>query len=70
MRGYKRKSKKTHPEWAKTEYAKSRDMLKTRYVKRLFVAHSNVLGSSDIPSDLIEAKRAEVKLRRFLHDQN
>jgi hypothetical protein len=40
------------------------------YVKAVLCRHSSILGYRDIPEALVQAKRAELQLRRVLKDGN
>jgi hypothetical protein len=49
--------------------AKHRKTLSNAYVRSL-LAHRSFLSAADIPQELIEAKRAEIKIKRYLREQS
>lgn len=46
---------------------KSRKLLEDTYIKKT-LTHGSVLSTVDIPSELVEAKRAQLKLKRLLKE--
>ncbi len=59
---------KRNPEYFHERWKRESIALTDDYIKRVLCAHSR-LGFNDIPKVLIEAKRAELKLRRALKDE-
>lgn len=53
--------------WARRRAQEQRDTLSDQYVRYVLSAHSTLRGV-DMPSELVELKRAELKLRRYLRD--
>ena len=58
-----------HKKWAKKSYQKRKEFLSDAYIKDLFVIKTT-LRRSQIPIELVNAKRVQLQIKRFLEDQN
>jgi hypothetical protein len=70
---YRKKYAEDHPEktkeWESKSQATSRRELRDSYVKSVLCVGSKILQHADIPQTLVDAKRAELKLKRLLNEE-
>ena len=69
VRQWEKRNSEKVKEYQRKYREKSSDDLSDHYVKKLLTANNSPLTATDIPQPLIEAKRAEIKLKRELKER-